>query len=203
MPATTAATRPRLRRAEIDRPAGAGRLAADAVQGFVAAAVIGNLALARRQHGAVDLAKARPLVLHPGLRGGHERQRRRVGRNRESAASARMPPARGWPRGPATGCGGSWTTAATAYRRGAIRCLSQVLASCSPVARFRDSSANRTRGAGRRTTRCAGPASARPQERRWKPTRGTSAAANSWMTTDELWLVEKARYGRYSRIGRS
>ena len=89
--------------------------------------------------------------------------------NRESAASARMPPARGWLRGQPRDAAASGR-AATAHRRGAIRCPSQVLASRPPVARFRDSSANRTRGAGRPTTRCAGPASARPQERRWRPT---------------------------------
>ena len=71
-----------LRRAEIDGFAGARRLDANAGQRILARSVIGKPASARLQYGAVDLAEARPLVLHARLGSGREHERRRVGRVR-------------------------------------------------------------------------------------------------------------------------
>ena len=70
------------RRAEIDGLAGAGGFCTDAGQCFVAGPVVRKRATVRLQHGAVDLAEARPLVLHARLGSRRENERRRVGRVR-------------------------------------------------------------------------------------------------------------------------
>ena len=89
-PATTAAIKCRL---DCPRSTGfpvPGWLAADAAQRDLTGPVVGNIALPRLQHRAVDFAKASPLVLHTRLGCRNESKRRRVEPNRESAASCRI-----------------------------------------------------------------------------------------------------------------
>ena len=74
---------------EIDGFAGATRFATDARQCLLARAAIGQDACSRVEDRAENLAKARPLVLHAGLRRRDQHQRRcvrRVGNQRRGCA---------------------------------------------------------------------------------------------------------------------
>ena len=75
------------RRAQIDRPRRPGRLLPDSCQRFLAGPVVRQFS-SRVEDGAVDLAKSRAPVDDPGLRGGHEYQRRGVGRIWDERCSA-------------------------------------------------------------------------------------------------------------------